>query len=328
MQQLSCDQNPCVRNSNGGPIPQRYTKKRVGHSNSTSITLFNHIRRRQGDPDEDLLQLFWTIQGVNFNQCSSKGQSADDKEALSILNDTIKHIGDRYQIGLPSKKDITLPHNYFVAKVQWHNLQQRLETDTNLRDGYEETIQKGLDKNYITTADPSSRHSVWYLPHHPVINKQKPDYIRRVTYAASKYKGTSLNDALLTGPDLLCNLHGLLLRFRQYSLAITADIEAMFMQIGIQSQDQDYLRFLWTENGKEKIFKHNRLIFGPHAHLLVRFLFCRNQRRTTNKSIQRRTHQTCSSSTWMTSCRPTPLKGRPAEVQRRSKLFYIQEDSI
>ena len=226
-----------------GPISQRYTQKRVGHSNSTSITLFNHIRRRQEDPAEDLLQLFWTIEGVNFNQCSSKGQSADDKEALSILNDTIKHIGDRYQIGLPWKKDITLTINYFMAKVQWHALQQRL--DTNLRNRYEETIKKDLDKNYITTADPSCIHSVWYLPHHPVINKQKPDKIRRVTNAAaSKYKGTSLNDALLTGPDLLCNLHGLFLRFRLYSVAITADIEAMFMQIGIQPQDKDYLRFL------------------------------------------------------------------------------------
>ena len=125
-----------------GPIPQRYTKKRVGQSNSTSITLFNHIRRRQDDPDENLLSLFWTIEGVNFNQCSSKGQSSDDKEALSILIDTIKHIGDRYQIGLPWKKDIKLPNNYFMAKVLWHALQQRLERDTNLRERYEETIKK------------------------------------------------------------------------------------------------------------------------------------------------------------------------------------------
>ena len=227
-----------------GPIPQRYTQMRVGQSNSTSKTLFNHIRRRQDDPDEDLLQHFWTIEGVNFNQCSSKGQSSDDKEALFILNDTIKHIGDRYQIGPPWKKDIKLPNNYFMAKVQWNALQQRLERDTNLRERYDEMIKKDLDEKYITTADASCRHSVWCLPHHPVINKQKPDKVRRVLKAASKYKGTSLNDALLTGPDLLCNLHGLLLRFRQYSVAITADIEALFMQIGIQSQDQDYIRFL------------------------------------------------------------------------------------
>ena len=65
-----------------GPIPQKYTQKKVGQSNSTSIALFNHIKRRQDDPDEDLLQLFWTIEGVNFNQCSSKGPSSDDKEAV------------------------------------------------------------------------------------------------------------------------------------------------------------------------------------------------------------------------------------------------------
>ena len=34
------------------------------------------------------------------------------------------------------------------------------------------------------------------------------------------------------------------------------------MQIGIQPQDQDYLRFPWTEDSNEKIFKYNRLIFG------------------------------------------------------------------
>ena len=209
---------------------------------------FNHIRRRQAVPDEDLLQLFWTIERVNVKQCSPKEHFSDGKEAVSIFNDTIKTIGDRYQIGLPWKKAITLPDNYFMAKVQWHTPQQRLERDTNLVDRYEETIKIDLGKNYITTADPSCRQSVLYLPHHPVINKQKPDKIRRVTNAASKYKGTSLNDPLLTGPDLLCNLYGPALRFRQYSAAITADIEAMVMQIGIQPQDQDYLRFLWTGN--------------------------------------------------------------------------------
>ena len=106
-----------------------------------------------------------------------------------------------------------------------------------------------------TTSDFISRHSVWYLPHHPLINKQKPDKIRRKTNAASKYKGISHNDALLTGPDLLSNLHGLLFCFTLYSVAITADINSMFIQIGIQPQDQDYLRILWTMGGSEKIFK-------------------------------------------------------------------------
>ena len=83
-----------------------------------------------------------------------------------------------------------------------------------------------------------------------------------MTNAASKYKGVSLNDALLTGPDLLCNLHGLLLRFRQYKVAVTADIEAMFMQVEIKEEYQDALRFLWSDNDEERTSKYQRLIFG------------------------------------------------------------------
>ena len=85
--------------------------------------------------------------------------------------------------------------------------------------------------------------------------------VRRVTNAASVYKGHSLNKALLTGPDLLCSLVGLLLRFRQYKIAITGDIEAMFMQVAIRTGDQDALRFLWNKDGEETIFKYKTNIW-------------------------------------------------------------------
>ena len=49
-----------------GPIPQRYTHQRVRQSNSTSIAIFNHNMRRQDEPNEDHLQLFWTIEAVKF----------------------------------------------------------------------------------------------------------------------------------------------------------------------------------------------------------------------------------------------------------------------
>ena len=93
-------------------------QKEVGQSDNTSIALFNHIKRQQKDPDEDLFQLFWTIEWVNFNQCSFKEQSSDDKDALFILNDTMKHIGDRHQFGVPWKRKITFSNNYFSAKIQ------------------------------------------------------------------------------------------------------------------------------------------------------------------------------------------------------------------
>ena len=63
----------------------------------------------------------------------------------------------------------------------------------------------------------------WFLPHHPVLNPNKPGKVRMVMGARAKYNGVSLNDELLVGPDLLNNLCGVLLRFREERVAIAAD---------------------------------------------------------------------------------------------------------
>ena len=45
-----------------------------------------------------------------------------------------------------------------------------------------------------------------------------------------KQNGVFLNDGLLVGPDLLNNLSGVLLRFREEQVAVAADTEAIFHQ--------------------------------------------------------------------------------------------------
>ena len=87
--------------------------------------------------------------------------------------------------------------------------------------------------------------SMWYLPHHPVTNPNKLEKVRRIANAASKFRGESLNPNLSTGPDLLNNLVGVLLRFREHPVAVLSDIEGMFMQITVRQEDQSTLCFLW-----------------------------------------------------------------------------------
>ena len=69
-----------------------------------------------------------------------------------------------------------------------------------------------------------------YLPHHPVTNVNKADNLRRVTNASSVYQGALLNSSRSKGPDFMCNLTGLNLRFRETCVALSADIGAMFVQ--------------------------------------------------------------------------------------------------
>ncbi len=62
---------------------------------------------------------------------------------------------------------------------------------------------------------------------------------------AARYRGTSLNDQLLSGPDLTNGLLGVLVRFRQEPVALSSNIESMFHEVMVDPKDVDALRFLW-----------------------------------------------------------------------------------
>lgn len=62
-------------------------------------------------------------------------------------------------------------------------------------------------------------------------------------------KGTSLKQESLPGPDLSNTLLGVLLRFCQEPIALMADIEGMFHQVKVPSQDVNFLHFLWWSEG-------------------------------------------------------------------------------
>ena len=66
---------------------------------------------------------------------------------------------------------------------------------------------------------------------------------------AAKYHGVSLNDNVLQGPYLTNNLIGVLCRFRQYPVALIADMEAMIHQVCVNLEDVNALRFLRWPNG-------------------------------------------------------------------------------
>ena len=129
---------------------------------------------------------------------------------------------------------------------------------------YENTLVTDLEKSYaqpaVFTKEVPSR--LWYLPHHEIVSPNKPKKVRRVSNAASKFKGQSLTSNLLTGADLLANLTGVLLRFRKFGIATLADNEEMFMQISIKAEDRFSLRFLCNRNNFIGHYQFSGLIFG------------------------------------------------------------------
>ena len=138
-----------------------------------------------------------------------------------------------------------------------------------MKGNYAFTIREDLEKGYLTPVHEA--HKVqqrsdedWYLTHHPVINPNKPGKVRRALNGAAKFQGTSLNTSLLTGPDLFQNLIHVLLRLRQHQFALSADIEGMFLQVGVPDCDQISLCFLWREDPTKNfvLYQYTRHILG------------------------------------------------------------------
>ncbi|KAJ8410501.1 hypothetical protein AAFF_G00194050 [Aldrovandia affinis] len=84
------------------------------------------------------------------------------------------------------------------------------------------------------------------------------------------YRGESLNDHLLPGTNLGASLLGVLLRFREHSIAITSDIKGMFHQVCQLPEDRPLLRFLWCDKNWDNppdVYKWQVLPFGTTCSL-------------------------------------------------------------
>jgi len=66
--------------------------------------------------------------------------------------------------------------------------------------------------------------------------------------SSAEHGGVSLNRELLSGPDLMNSLLGVLIHFRRETTAVMCDIEQMFHFFLVDPAHRDFLRFLWYED--------------------------------------------------------------------------------
>ena len=108
-----------------------------------------------------------------------------------------------------NRQQTNLQNHYFVALSRSKSLETKFGNDENLKERYSDTFEKDLKKRYVSKLGTSKNDSetlCWYVPHHPVLNPNKPQKVRNVCNAASEFRGISLNCVLLIGSDLLRSL--------------------------------------------------------------------------------------------------------------------------
>ena len=216
------------------------------------------IRKSAVDPELSLaVEEWWTTEsfGVKVEQKSAK--SREDERAEKIMEETTKLVDGRYETGLIWRKEgVQLPNNRAMAVQRLQGLERALLRQPVKATRYQAIIQSYLDLGFarkLTSEELVQYHPRrWFLPHHPVSNPNKPGKLRLVFDAAASFRGTSLNSELLSGPDMLLSLPGVLLRFREERVALVGDIEQMYHQVRVIAEDQASLSFLWREMHQEK----------------------------------------------------------------------------
>lgn len=240
----------------GGTHP-KLNEATVNHIDATiyhvtqghSVTLDNFI-----DTENLGISCSPSCGGCKCGQCAlgSKQFTIKEEKELNMMEANLQHKGDHWETSYPWIKDPnTLENNLNAAKAILRSTEKRLQQNPVLRKMYEDQIQDLLLRKVAVKVDDDeiARYTgpIHYLSHHEVIKEESKSTPCRIVFNASaKYKGQTLNEFWAKGPDLLNNLLGVLLRFREQQFAMVGDIRKMYHAIKLKpGLDQHTHRFLW-----------------------------------------------------------------------------------
>ncbi|KAL7879941.1 hypothetical protein SRHO_G00021950 [Serrasalmus rhombeus] len=203
---------------------------------------------------------------IREQDCTRSRQYHDAIEMLETKTVCIEVEGMyRYATPLLHKQDIPLLCFSEAAVLpRLRSLEVKLAKDPQSAAAYRAEIQKLLLSGSVMKLKerPPNERELWFIPHHMVSHNTK----NRIVFDCSfQSGGISLNDALLPGPSLGSSLLGVLLRFREHAVAISGDVQAMFHQVRLLSEDSPLLRFIWRDLRREDppdIYEWRVLPFG------------------------------------------------------------------
>ncbi|XP_028176630.1 uncharacterized protein LOC114364612 [Ostrinia furnacalis] len=216
---------------------------------------------------EDIKQ-FWEVEDI-----AEEGDlSQEDITCIKHYQENTKRqIDGRYVVSLPMKPNFEteLGESRTKAIAQFRNTERKFERQEKLAQAYKTFMTEYSELEHMTPAKYNSSSLECYLPHHGIERVESTTTKYRVVFNASAKTSTgrSLNDLMYTGPNLQQDLQSLLLKWRQYEYAFTADIEKMYRQILVNETDQQLQKIIWRESPEQPLqsFQLTTVTYGTKA---------------------------------------------------------------
>jgi hypothetical protein len=215
------------------------------------------------------LQNFWNWETIGIRPRPERVLSKEDKFAIEHFESNLKFIDGHYQISLPFVPERKCPaNNYNSVLKMFLNLEKTLLKNKNKYDAYVPAFEAFIDNHFfelVPKQQEKKYENVFYLPHFAVFREGHDTTAVRVVKnaAATDRSGVSLNASLAQGPLLLHDPFDQLMLFRQYRVPICADVEKLFLMVGVDIKDRDYLRLLWRNPGTDEPIRTYRMRVLP-----------------------------------------------------------------
>jgi hypothetical protein len=155
-----------------GPVPIKVFRQ------TASGPRVHHIRLDSTEELRENIYKLWDTEAFGFLKTIQPNLSSEDQRAMEILENSIRHTGERQEIALMWKsEDAVLPNNYSAALRHVDQLSARFEKDLDYAAKYDVIIQEYKRLGFAEVVDPSDMGTpgrTWYMQHHGVILKNKP----------------------------------------------------------------------------------------------------------------------------------------------------------
>ena len=163
-----------------------------------------------------------------------------------------------------------LGDSYQTAFRRFLGIERKLLKSPDLKSQYSAFLDEYEQLGHMSEVKhPDLSISHYYVPHHCVLRPSSTSTKLRVVFDAScmTTSGKSLNNLLMVGPTIQPELFHLLLRFRLFKFALTADIVKMYRQVLVDQKDRKFQYILWRKSPQEQIrtYALNTVTYGTAA---------------------------------------------------------------
>ena len=180
-----------------------------------------------------------------------KQHSLREGRELALIKQGLVLTGKKWVATYPYIKDpMELPNNAKVAYAMLCATEKRLMKQPAIAKMYQNQMNEMMESKFARKLSQEEisnyKGPIHYICHQEVLRPSSSSTPCRIVFNSSKnFHGHVLNEYWAKGPDLINNLLGVLIRFRENYVAIAGDIRKMYHTISISILDQHTQRFLW-----------------------------------------------------------------------------------